>query len=95
MKLQNYSDQIRDIFIANKEHDGSDEDSDDEIKSDFDIQVRISKLNKVMKDIGYLVGIVFCEWKDYVGGNFDEKKTTKDIIEQFKKVVWKKVHEGI
>lgn len=93
MKLQKYSDQIRDIFKASKDSNQSDEDSDTE-HQDYEIQVRISKLGKVLKDIGYLVGIVFCTWDDYISGDIDEKRTKKDLVERIKKVMWKEAHEG-
>lgn len=54
MKLQNYADQIRDIFKANKDQGDSDEESDEEDHQNLPVQVRISKLTKVIKDMGLL-----------------------------------------
>lgn len=54
MKLQNYVDQIRDIFKANEDQADSDGDSDEEEQKNLQSQVRISRLSKVIKDIGLL-----------------------------------------
>lgn len=94
MKLQNYSDQIRDIFKANKDQNNSDEESDDEEAEGLPVQVRVSKLTKVIKDMGLLCGIVFTTWEDYISGS-NEKKTKKEIVEKIKRVMWKDTHLGI
>ena len=36
-------------------------------------QVKISKLNKVVKDLGYLLGLIFTTYDDYTNGNYDDK----------------------
>lgn len=95
MKLQNYSEQINDIFRANRDQGESEDDSEEETHPDTILQVRINKLNKVLKDIGYLTGIVFTTWDDYISGEADEKRTKKEIVERIKKLMWKEVHEGI
>jgi hypothetical protein len=94
-KIESYSDKIKDIFKSNRDQENSDEDSDEENHLDFQPQVRINRLSKVLKDLGSLIGIVFWSWDDYISGTVDEKKTRKDIVERIKKFMWKEVHHGI
>lgn len=94
MKVQNYGEQIKDIFKASRDGDTGNDDSDDE-KPDYEVQVRISRLSKVLKDMGHLLGVAFCVWDDYVAGNADEKKSAKDVVERIKKAMWKEAHGGV
>ncbi|CAI2373136.1 unnamed protein product [Moneuplotes crassus] len=95
MKLQNYTDQIHDIFKANADQENSDEESDEENAKDLPVQVRVSKLTKVIKDMGLLCGIVFTTWEDYISGKIDEKKTKKEIVDKIKRAMWKDTHLSI
>jgi hypothetical protein len=95
MKLLKNLDQIHDIFKASTDHDQSDGESDEENNNDVPDQVRISRLPKVIKDMGLLTGIVFSTWEDYISGEVDEKRTKKDIVERIKKVMWKESHKNV
>ena len=55
-------------------------------------QVKIQKLNKVMKDLGFLVGLSFMKYDDYVKGTYDTKKTSKEIVKTIQKFCWKRIH---
>jgi hypothetical protein len=47
-------------------------------------QVRVSKLNKVIRDLGYLLGLVFTTYDNYMNGDYDEHKTDKSIASKIK-----------
>lgn len=47
-------------------------------------QVRISKLNKVIRDLGYLLGLVFTTYDNYINENYDENRSDRSIISKIK-----------
>ena len=55
-------------------------------------QVKIQKLSKVMKDLGFLVGLTFMKYDDYVKGTYDPKKTSRDIVKMIQQFCWKRIH---
>lgn len=55
-------------------------------------QVRISKLNKVIRDLGYLLGLVFTTYDNYINGNYDENRSDRSIISKIKAYWWKHLH---
>lgn len=55
-------------------------------------QVKVSKLSKVIKDLGYLLGMVFTTYDNYITDNYDMKKTDKSIINKIKNYCWKRIH---
>jgi len=90
LKLQHYNERIRDIFKANRDGDAnSDNESEDESKQDSEMQVKISRLGKVLKDIKHLIGLEFSTWEDYITGN------KSDFTDRIKKVMWNEVHKAV
>ena len=55
-------------------------------------QVKINKINKVLKDLGYLIGMVFVSHEDYIKGTYDNKKTDKKMIDKIQHYCWKRIH---
>jgi hypothetical protein len=45
-------------------------------------EVKVSKINRVMKDLGYLIGLSFMTYDDYLNGSYEKKRTEKKIIER-------------
>lgn len=89
LKLKNYSQRIRDIFKANGDHEGSDPDSENDDKQDTDMQVKINRLGKIMKDIKHLIGMEFTTWNDYITG------AKSDLSDRIKKLMWTEVHQAV
>ena len=62
---------------------------------DLDMQVplvKVSKLSKVLRDLGYLCGIYFITREEYHEGSYNPKKTNKSIIDKILRHCWKQIH---
>ena len=62
---------------------------------DLDMQVplvKVSKLSKVLRDIGYLCNIYFITKDEYHEGSYNPKKTNKSIIDKILRYYWKQLH---
>lgn len=54
--------------------------------------VKIHKLTKILKDLGYLIDLSFITYDEYVNQTFEKKKTHKEIIKRLQKYCWKRIH---
>ena len=65
------------------------------VEEDLDMMVplvKVSKLSKVIKDLGYLCSIYFISKDEFQTGTFNPKKTNKAIVDKLLKTVWKNLH---
>ena len=89
LKLLNYNQRIQDIFKANGDKEDSDAEVDSDQEDPQDMQIKINRLSKVMKDIKHLIGLEFITWSDYIAG------TKSDVVDRIKKVMWTEVHQAV
>ena len=47
--------------------------------------VKISKIGKIMKDLGYLIDLSFMTHAEYVAETYEKKKTNKEIVKRIQK----------
>lgn len=55
-------------------------------------QIKVKKISKVMKDLGYLINLGFTTFENFQAGNYDKKKTDKKIVEDLQRYCWKRLH---
>lgn len=84
LKLERHAEKIYDIFISHTDaasNLGDEEELEGQTEDDIP-KVRVTKANKLMKDLAYIVGLSFSTFDDYAEGVNDEKKTAKPLIEK-------------
>jgi hypothetical protein len=93
LKLEKHSEKIDDIFQSCVDiRDGASTIGDPVSGLR---QITLDKIPKVMKDLAYLLGMVFPIFNDYRLKSIDKKKTRDDVVERLIFYLWKRNQKNI
>ncbi len=93
MKMDTYSDKIRDIFETHVERPESDSEGNDVDIPKESYVVRISRLSRVMNDMGAFVGLAFSSFNSFLSNLHDTRKTEPAVVKQLQFFMWLKTHK--
>lgn len=93
LKMETYSEKIQDIFDTHVERPESDSEGEDFpiLKAAF--VVRISRLSRVLNDLGAFVGLAFNTFNSFLSNMHDTRKSEKGVIEDMQHFMWLKDHK--
>jgi len=81
LKIETYSDKIKEIFNTHVERPNSDSEGEDVPLNRDQFVVRISRLSRVFNDLGSFVGLAFNRFNSFLANMHDTKKTEKPVVE--------------
>ena len=93
LKIESYSDKIKEIFETHVERPESDSDGEDVPIQKNEFVVRISRLSRVMSDLGSFVGIAFNTFKSFLANFHNTRKSEDQVVLRIQKFMWLKDHE--
>lgn len=95
LKLDTYSDKIKEIFNTHVEWPGSDSEGEEVPITKDRLVVRISRLQRVFHDLGSFVGLAFNHFNSFLANMHDTKKSEKAVIEMAQHYMWLRNHKEI
>ena len=92
MKLESHSDKIKEIFETHVERPDSDSEGEDIPIAKDQFVVRISRLSRVMSDVGSFVGIAFNTFNSFLSNFHNTRKTEDQVVLRIQFYMWHKDH---
>lgn len=92
-KMELHSDKMKDIFETHVERPESDSEGEEIALPKDRYVVRISRLGRVLGDIGAFVGIAFNTFNSFLSNLHDTRKTESGVVKQIQKYMWEHNHK--
>lgn len=93
LKLDTYSEKIKEIFNTHVERPNSDSEGEEVNIPKDKFVVRISRLQRVFNDLGTFVGLAFNHFNSFLANFYDTKKTEKNIVLLAQHYMWLRNHK--